>query len=50
MPQMAPISWITLYMFFTILFLMMCIVNYYIFLYNPTNKIVKQAMNYSWKW
>nr|AOY39775.1 ATP synthase F0 subunit 8 [Xyleborinus saxesenii] len=51
MPQMAPISWMSLYTMFIILFMMTCILIYFIFLYTPkmlTSK--KTEMKYSWKW
>nr|AML26180.1 ATP synthase F0 subunit 8 [Scolytinae sp. BMNH 1274290] len=51
MPQMAPINWITLYMLFSMLFIMSCILNYYMFMYTPTNKTIqvnKTLLN--WKW
>nr|AOY39984.1 ATP synthase F0 subunit 8 [Scolytinae sp. BMNH 1040174] len=51
MPQMAPISWVTLYIMFTLLFIMTCVMNYYIFLYKPKN-VEKEKIKslYSWKW
>nr|WKU83763.1 ATP synthase F0 subunit 8 [Argyra sp.] len=53
MPQMAPISWLTLYILFTITLIMFCILNYYSF--SPS--INKKSLNKSnislplnWKW
>nr|AXS64934.1 ATP synthase F0 subunit 8 [Conotrachelus sp. KM-2017] len=51
MPQMAPMSWLLLYMYFCTLFLIIIILNYYMFLYKPKkikNKIFQKKMN--WKW
>nr|AML26123.1 ATP synthase F0 subunit 8 [Scolytinae sp. BMNH 1274277] len=51
MPQMAPISWICLYLFFSILFMLVCIMNYYTFSYKPTNKTMTSNKILSlWKW
>nr|AXS65232.1 ATP synthase F0 subunit 8 [Curculionoidea sp. 18 KM-2017] len=51
MPQMAPLNWMSLYLFFILLYIMMMIMNYYIFLYFPSPmKIIKMNKNYSWKW
>nr|UPX88078.1 ATP synthase F0 subunit 8 [Aedeomyia squamipennis] len=53
MPQMAPISWLTLFIIFSITFMIFNIKNYYNFLY-PLSKtsqnlnIKKNKMN--WKW
>nr|WKU84044.1 ATP synthase F0 subunit 8 [Ocyptamus priscilla] len=53
MPQMAPISWLFLFMFFTMIFILFNIMNYYI--YSPMTsksknftKINSHSMN--WKW
>nr|ARH53795.1 ATP synthase F0 subunit 8 [Curculio elephas] len=52
MPQMSPMSWLTLYFMFIIIFLLMIILNYYSFLYNPKNKLnLKKNKNLiNWKW
>nr|AML26213.1 ATP synthase F0 subunit 8 [Scolytinae sp. BMNH 1274299] len=51
MPQMAPISWLTLYLFFSMLFLITCILNFFMFKYEPkTNTNPKKKMFYIWKW
>nr|YP_009689646.1 ATP synthase F0 subunit 8 [Psorophora saeva]QEE94375.1 ATP synthase F0 subunit 8 [Psorophora saeva] len=53
MPQMAPISWLTLFFIFSITLVIFNIKNYYCFFYN-SNKLsqnlnIKQhKMN--WKW
>nr|YP_009919003.1 ATP synthase F0 subunit 8 [Orthonevra geniculata]QMP96583.1 ATP synthase F0 subunit 8 [Orthonevra geniculata] len=53
MPQMAPINWLTLFITFSLIFIMFNIMNY--FIYSPmtpksknTNKIIMKSMN--WKW
>nr|QZL38951.1 ATP synthase F0 subunit 8 [Lixus subtilis] len=51
MPQMAPLNWLTLYILFTLLFLIMVIMNYYNFIYTPKMKMIesmKKTIN--WKW
>nr|YP_010894823.1 ATP synthase F0 subunit 8 [Amiota femorata]WJW73336.1 ATP synthase F0 subunit 8 [Amiota femorata] len=53
MPQMAPISWLSLFIIFTISFILFSILNYYSYLPSSpksTNlkKIVMNSMN--WKW
>nr|YP_010936418.1 ATP synthase F0 subunit 8 [Curculio bimaculatus]WKW54871.1 ATP synthase F0 subunit 8 [Curculio bimaculatus] len=52
MPQMAPMSWLTLYFLFSFIFLIMNIMNYYSFLYIPKLKLeLKVNKNYTnWKW
>nr|AXS66397.1 ATP synthase F0 subunit 8 [Curculionoidea sp. 8 KM-2017] len=51
MPQMAPMNWVTLYMYFMFLFLMMIIINYYMFIYTPKmTQINKKSKNINWKW
>nr|WBR65694.1 ATP synthase F0 subunit 8 [Layahima sp. 2 YZ-2022a] len=53
MPQMSPLSWWMLFIYFLVLLLLFSIMNYYIFLYPPqkseaSNKISIKSMN--WKW
>nr|AEP27537.1 ATP synthase F0 subunit 8 [Larinus turbinatus] len=51
MPQMAPLNWLSMYMLFSMLFLISVIMNYYSFLYTPkikTSKIKTKTIN--WKW
>nr|AYR05217.1 ATP synthase F0 subunit 8 [Cryptorhynchinae sp. 4 ACP-2013] len=51
MPQMAPMNWLILYIYFIMLFLMIIIFNYFSFMYKPkkfeTKKITKKI---NWKW
>nr|YP_005089103.1 ATP8 gene product [Liriomyza huidobrensis]AEO51713.1 ATP synthase F0 subunit 8 [Liriomyza huidobrensis]AFL93375.1 ATP synthase F0 subunit 8 [Liriomyza huidobrensis] len=53
MPQMAPISWLTLFLSFFLIFIMFNIMNY--FIYSPSSptcqkksEIFTKPMN--WKW
>nr|QGU84910.1 ATP synthase F0 subunit 8 [Gibbovalva kobusi] len=54
MPQMMPINWIILFLFFSIIFIMFIIMNYYN--YNMNNKILKNnnfqfnKNKLNWKW
>nr|UFZ13807.1 ATP synthase F0 subunit 8 [Neochauliodes bachmanus] len=52
MPQMAPLNWLILFIFFTILFIMFNIMNY--FMTSPTPKLSSSynLKNYplTWKW
>nr|QRW36413.1 ATP synthase F0 subunit 8 [Sanfilippodytes vilis] len=52
MPQMAPMNWLILYIFFSIIFIMFNFINYYMFIseskLNNINKIMLKSLN--WKW
>nr|YP_009756875.1 ATP synthase F0 subunit 8 [Tephritis femoralis]QIK50379.1 ATP synthase F0 subunit 8 [Tephritis femoralis] len=53
MPQMAPISWLTLFIIFSITLILYSIMNYYLIIYqtpkfNFKNKLIKNSLN--WKW
>nr|QLY90295.1 ATP synthase F0 subunit 8 [Caenis robusta]UJG45452.1 ATP synthase F0 subunit 8 [Caenis robusta] len=54
MPQMAPISWLTLFILFSVLYIMYMILNY--FSSAPTPNPVKKNSNthdtnsFFWKW
>nr|YP_010132032.1 ATP synthase F0 subunit 8 [Periscepsia handlirschi]QQD89766.1 ATP synthase F0 subunit 8 [Periscepsia handlirschi] len=54
MPQMAPISWLTLFILFSIIFMIFCIMNYYFFinLTPKSNLIIKifKDKAFNWKW
>nr|AYN50449.1 ATP synthase F0 subunit 8 [Corthylus rubricollis] len=51
MPQMGPLQWTSLFIYFLILFTMIIMMNYYMFLYNPTyKKINKISIYLNWKW
>nr|ALO70639.1 ATP synthase F0 subunit 8 [Ischnosoma splendidum] len=51
MPQMAPMNWLSLFIYFSIIFMMFNTLNYFSFLYKPktfTFKVNKTIFN--WKW
>nr|ARH54876.1 ATP synthase F0 subunit 8 [Brachypterolus vestitus] len=51
MPQMAPLNWLILFIYFTIVFLMFNSVNYFSFLYKPKTKTPsKNKIKFNWKW
>nr|AML26193.1 ATP synthase F0 subunit 8 [Scolytinae sp. BMNH 1274291] len=51
MPQMAPLAWITLFLFFSILFFITCIINFFMFQYHPKHENMKNyKISPSWKW
>nr|YP_010277853.1 ATP synthase F0 subunit 8 [Turanoclytus namaganensis]UHY95168.1 ATP synthase F0 subunit 8 [Turanoclytus namaganensis] len=51
MPQMAPLNWLILFLFFTALFLIFNVMNFYSFLYLPKKKkSMKKTMQFNWKW
>nr|AMW68050.1 ATP synthase F0 subunit 8 [Myiodactylus osmyloides] len=52
MPQMSPLSWFTLTIYFIIVLIIFCILNFYIFLYKPLSKKNNQFSTKSmiWKW
>nr|AXS65743.1 ATP synthase F0 subunit 8 [Staphylinoidea sp. 13 KM-2017] len=51
MPQMAPLNWLILFIYFSFIFILLNSLNYFSFLYkiknNFSNKIIKKN---SWKW
>nr|YP_009924921.1 ATP synthase F0 subunit 8 [Osmylus fulvicephalus]QNH69893.1 ATP synthase F0 subunit 8 [Osmylus fulvicephalus] len=52
MPQMAPINWLTLFIYFTSVMFLFSVMNYFIVYYAPP---VSKSMFYStnsltWKW
>nr|YP_007025984.1 ATP synthase F0 subunit 8 [Chrysopa pallens]AFL65888.1 ATP synthase F0 subunit 8 [Chrysopa pallens] len=52
MPQMSPLNWWFLFIYFIILLIMFTIINYYIFIYSSPmsekNIFLKKSLN--WKW
>nr|YP_003204942.1 ATP synthase F0 subunit 8 [Ditaxis biseriata]ACO92606.1 ATP synthase F0 subunit 8 [Ditaxis biseriata] len=52
MPQMSPLNWWFLFLYFLIIFVMFNIMNYYIITYNnPSSSkmsFIKKTLN--WKW
>nr|YP_009484290.1 ATP synthase F0 subunit 8 [Callipogon relictus]AVR43547.1 ATP synthase F0 subunit 8 [Callipogon relictus]WDD39335.1 ATP synthase F0 subunit 8 [Callipogon relictus] len=51
MPQMAPLNWLTLFLFFSISFLTFNSINYFSFWYINSIKQVKVTkISTNWKW
>nr|WJW73778.1 ATP synthase F0 subunit 8 [Platypeza sp.] len=54
MPQMAPLQWLSLFIIFTFTFILFNMVNYYIYLPQPTKTSLLEATNktnsLNWKW
>nr|ARH55083.1 ATP synthase F0 subunit 8 [Mecinus janthinus] len=51
MPQMMPMNWLELYMYFSSLFMLMITMNFFMLMYKPKSKNynkIKIFMN--WKW
>nr|AXS66505.1 ATP synthase F0 subunit 8 [Tenebrionoidea sp. 8 KM-2017] len=51
MPQMSPLNWLMLMLFFITIFLFFNILNYYLILYkNNFSSSIKKIKNLNWKW
>nr|ARH55188.1 ATP synthase F0 subunit 8 [Setarhynchus sp. AH-2016] len=51
MPQMAPMNWISLYMYFLMMYIITTIIIYYMFVYFPKQKMMnKYQTKVLWKW
>nr|AXS65563.1 ATP synthase F0 subunit 8 [Tenebrionoidea sp. 16 KM-2017] len=51
MPQMAPLNWLTLMLYFILIFFLFNSVNYYSFLYEKkTSSKKKSHVTFNWKW
>nr|UPX88450.1 ATP synthase F0 subunit 8 [Oreodytes sanmarkii] len=52
MPQMAPMNWLMLYMFFSLIFILFNFMNYYMFLIFKKSTLSEKFNKkfYSWKW
>nr|ASN65954.1 ATP synthase F0 subunit 8 [Odontocheila batesii] len=52
MPQMAPMNWIMLYILFSMIYLLVNFMNYYIYsiksTYKKLSKFITKSIN--WKW
>nr|AMW67842.1 ATP synthase F0 subunit 8 [Dilar sp. YW-2016] len=52
MPQMSPLNWWTLMIYFILLFMMFHSMNYFMYLYSPSfnmkNKIMTNPANWLW--
>nr|YP_010538749.1 ATP synthase F0 subunit 8 [Pristolycus diversecostatus]UYE92360.1 ATP synthase F0 subunit 8 [Pristolycus diversecostatus] len=51
MPQMAPLSWLNLFMFFIMVFMMFNMMNYFSLMYkNKSLNQQKTKKTFLWKW
>nr|QWB85706.1 ATP synthase F0 subunit 8 [Chlorophorus diadema diadema] len=51
MPQMAPLNWLMLFWFFTVIFILFNMMNYYSLNYDPKEvKTAKTKLKFNWKW
>nr|YP_009441750.1 ATP synthase F0 subunit 8 [Vincenzellus ruficollis]AOY39295.1 ATP synthase F0 subunit 8 [Vincenzellus ruficollis] len=51
MPQMAPLNWLSLMIYFMIIFMIFNSLNYFSFFYTPkTFFIKKKNISINWKW
>nr|AXS65473.1 ATP synthase F0 subunit 8 [Nitidulidae sp. KM-2017] len=51
MPQMAPLNWLALFIYFIIIFILFNVMNYFSFLYKiKSPKTTKNKIMFSWKW
>nr|ALO76959.1 ATP synthase F0 subunit 8 [Scraptia sp. SCR03] len=51
MPQMSPLNWLTLMIFFIMIFILFNNLNYFNFLYkNKSSSLSKKFSSYNWKW
>nr|YP_010309759.1 ATP synthase F0 subunit 8 [Lagorina sericea]UMR54876.1 ATP synthase F0 subunit 8 [Lagorina sericea] len=52
MPQMAPLSWLSLLFYFMVIFMLVNSLNFYSFMYqNKTSQITKKTdVKLNWKW
>nr|UYG49237.1 ATP synthase F0 subunit 8 [Abscondita chinensis] len=51
MPQMAPLSWLNLFIFFITIFIMFNMMNYFSLMYKSKNMENKKTLkNFKFKW
>nr|AML26791.1 ATP synthase F0 subunit 8 [Scarabaeidae sp. BMNH 1274753] len=51
MPQMAPLNWLMLFIYFCMIFMIFNIMNYYMFNYKIKNILFKKKKSImNWKW
>nr|YP_008081543.1 ATP synthase F0 subunit 8 [Ascalohybris subjacens]AGK07587.1 ATP synthase F0 subunit 8 [Ascalohybris subjacens] len=52
MPQMSPLSWWLLFIYFIMLMILFSIMNYYIFFYTPqsSDSMKSEIKSMNWKW
>nr|AEP27681.1 ATP synthase F0 subunit 8 [Byctiscus populi] len=50
-PQMMPLNWLTLLMYFSMVFMLFNMMNYFCILYHPKMSHYQiKNIKYSWKW
>nr|QWK39725.1 ATP synthase F0 subunit 8 [Omorgus chinensis]UFR81804.1 ATP synthase F0 subunit 8 [Trogidae sp.] len=51
MPQMAPMSWLSLFLLFSMIFILFNCLNYYSFNYTPKKFLMEKVQSkLNWKW
>nr|APT41498.1 ATP synthase F0 subunit 8 [Trichopygomyia trichopyga] len=53
MPQMAPLMWLSLFIFFLLMYLLFNIMNYFSFMINNSSQENNKMLNkntFNWKW
>nr|ADO60614.1 ATP synthase F0 subunit 8 [Omonadus floralis] len=51
MPQMAPLNWLTLMIYFIVIFMLINSLNFYSFIYTPKKTEIKKIKSSTnWKW
>nr|APX39316.1 ATP synthase F0 subunit 8 [Longitarsus dorsalis] len=51
MPQMMPLNWLTLMIFFITIFYIFNNINFFIFSYTPSKIVTPKKTNFfNWKW
>nr|AWN56197.1 ATP synthase F0 subunit 8 [Colaspis sp. DPP-2018]AWN56266.1 ATP synthase F0 subunit 8 [Glena unipennaria] len=51
MPQMSPLNWLILFIFFFFMLIIFCIMNFFSLNYNPNmNKFNMKNIQKNWKW
>nr|APX40905.1 ATP synthase F0 subunit 8 [Plateumaris sericea] len=51
MPQMSPLNWMMLFIYFLLIFMIFNIMNYYkTKMFNKKINIIKYPMKINWKW
>nr|AML26277.1 ATP synthase F0 subunit 8 [Nitidulidae sp. BMNH 1274330] len=51
MPQMAPLNWLTLFIYFIIIFFLFNMLNYFSFIYKIKKTHIKtNKISFNWKW
>nr|AXS66521.1 ATP synthase F0 subunit 8 [Cucujoidea sp. 33 KM-2017] len=51
MPQMAPLNWLILFIYFISIFILFNVMNYFSFLYKiKESSFKKNKISFNWKW